>query len=63
MKLNMLVPYHATNETPSSSAKSGNLRIAELRVPNEMSKERLIRKSAYWPITISGSLLFPMAVV
>ena len=61
MKLNMLVPFPTLPENPTLSKVISN--PDEVKKPTEMAKARLIRKSAFWPITISSSLLIPMALV
>ena len=63
MKMNMLAAF-PPQPTSTPTIKHGRKRSIDERLlkPNEMGKERLRRKTEYWPLTISGSLLFPMSV-
>jgi hypothetical protein len=69
----MLIPYprnYQDNVFRMKPERDGNpfirrrsSSLEDLKKPIEMAKTRLVRKTSYWPLTISGSLLFPLAVV
>jgi len=66
MRLNMLIPYPEKTGTGKVFDLSKDRRLSQedekKPLAIESSKARLVRKTVYWPLTISGSLLFPMAV-
>ncbi|CAG7828139.1 unnamed protein product [Allacma fusca] len=60
MKQNMLAPF----PQPEISSTDKNRRNGDPPAvkPFELSKQRLWRKTIFWPITISGSILFSLSV-
>lgn len=66
MKLNMLIPYHNDSRKDSNpliiSRRSKSTEEDESLIPIKVAKQRLCKKTSYWPLTLSGSLLFPMSV-
>ena len=72
IRSNLLIPYPKNYydhvpKTVVETRDGGFVRrrssLEDAKMPIQMAKERLLRKTTFWPMTISGSLLFPMAVV
>ena len=66
MKQNQLAPYQKSflNKLKSDSVLSSkDLNDEPFSNPQEAMRKRLWRKTEFWPITISGSIIFPMSVV
>lgn len=71
--MNLLIPFpknyydHVTRKSEARDSGNPFVRrrssVDDLKKPLEMAKDRLLRKSSFWPMTIGGSMLFPMTVV
>lgn len=76
IRMNLLIPYpktfyeHVLKKPDTRERDSSNPFLMrrrssaeDFKKPIEMAKERLNKKTNFWPMTIGGSLLFPMSVV
>lgn len=72
IKSNVLAPYPTKMENlpklkyekdGGSFVRRRSNSVEDGKKPAELSKARLLRKSTFWPLTLSGSVLFSLSVV